>query len=286
MPSLLLQNKVTTEVIKALFLTTLLIVLFWPSLVTLVYAWEIKPQCSHGYFIVPISLWLGWKKKDELMSASVIGSYWGVVLLFSGIVLYWLAIISAFDTLANLTLMVCIAGIIIGVWGTRVFRIVLFPFLFLVFMFPIPDVIYLSMTNPLKMLASQLSAMTTQAIGIPTLQEGNLLVFANFQLEVVEACSGMRSLMTYLMLSTLLAQFSGFKIFKKIVLILCAIPIAILINVIRIALTAILSEEYGTETAMGFFHGFTGVFVFAIGFGLLLLSYKLLSLTPRRVKIA
>ena len=139
-------------------------------------------------------------------------------------------------------------------------------------MFPIPNAYYILITNPLKLMITDISAHIIQLFGIPVYQDGNLLFFANTSLEVAEACSGIRSLYSYLMLSFVFTILCKKKV-TKIVLVCSTIPLAVFVNVIRVTGTGILSHFYGAKVAQGFFHEFTGFLLFAIGFVLLFIEY-------------
>jgi len=271
------QIYYTHHLIKALVLVSLLALLYWSSILNLIYAWKIKPQCSHGYFIMPISIWLCWQRRNRWQYLTVNSSCLGFFLLLPGLFFYVISIVAVADTIANISLMLTLAGVVILTFGTAVFKAYLFPYLFLIFMFPIPDALYLSLTNPLKLFASSISTIILQAVGIPIFQDGNILQFANFQMQVVEACSGMRSLVTYLMLSTLLSNLHSNGFWKKCLLIISAIPNAFFNNIFRITGTGVLAHWYGQKAAQGFFHEFTGFITFAVGFILLLGGYKILN---------
>ena len=267
----------THHLIKALFLVSLLALLYWPVIVNLTRAWAIKPQSSHGYFILPIVIWLCWIRKDRFAGLQIRGSHLGLFLLATGLFLYILATLACTDTIANISMMLSIAGVGLATLGPAVFRAYLFPYVFLIFMFPVPDAMYVSLTNPLKLFASDVSADLLQSVGVTTYQDGNILQFSNFTMEVVEACSGMRSLITYLMLGTLLSSFLKGYFWNKCLLVFSTIPIAFFNNILRITGTGILAHWYGQKVAHGFFHGFTGLTTFVLGFFVMLGIYRLLS---------
>jgi exosortase len=127
---------------------------------------------------------------------------------------------------------------------------------------------------------TEISADIIDFIGITVYQEGNLLFFSNTQLEVAEACSGIRSLYSYIMLSCIFAMLCR-RLDKKIIMIFAAIPLAIVVNIIRVSGTGVLSHYYGEKVAQGFFHEFTGFIVFALGFILLYLIFILLNYQGR-----
>jgi exosortase len=263
--------------LKAMFLWFLLLAVYSPMLIELIQTWNNKPQSSHGFFVIPLSLWFCWQRKELAKKVMTGGSSSGTILLLIGLMIYMVGFLGRIATITNFSFMVSLSGIIISVMGYPVFKIFLFPYLFLLFMFPIPDAIYLWMTNPLKLLASDTSAALLKLFGIAVYQDGNLIQLAGFQMEVVEACSGMRSVVTYLMLGIILASFVRGSNWKKILLTFITLPIALFNNILRITVTGLLAEWYSVESAEGFFHGFTGLITFAIGFLLLLGVYKLIT---------
>jgi exosortase len=149
-------------------------------------------------------------------------------------------------------------------------------------MFPIPSSYYILITNPLKLMITDISGQIISFMGIPVFRDGNLLFFAGFELEVAEACSGVRSLYSYLMLSCLFTIMSK-RLRSKVVLLLSAIPLAIAVNIIRVVGTGILSVNYGPKLAQGFFHEFSGLVLFCIGFACLYLEFHLLSVWQAKV---
>jgi exosortase len=141
-------------------------------------------------------------------------------------------------------------------------------------MFPIPSAYYILITNPLKLIITKISTHIIYILGIPVYREGNLLFLSTTQLEVAEACSGIRSLYSYLMLACLFAFMSKNRI-SQMVLLLSTIPLAIFVNILRVTGTAILANYFGSDIAQGFFHEFTGFLLFATGFFFLFIVYYL-----------
>lgn len=255
--------------------------LYSPVLADLARAWEIKPQYSHGYLIVPIALYLAWQKRERLRELHAVPSGWGMLLIGVGVALYLLGSVARVSTVSNLSLMLNVLGIVLAIGGRRVARELLFPILFLLFMFPIPDNLYASMTAPLKLFVSGISVNVLQGLGIAVYREGNILQLPNITLEVVEACSGLRSFMSYLMLCTLFAyHLPRGRLGRKALLLLLTLPISVLINVVRIVTTGLLANRYGPDVARGFFHEFSGISLFALGFVLLGGVYLFLRRVP------
>lgn len=275
----LLNSTQRIPLVKTTVLVLALTFFYWPNIIKLIGVWEYKPQCSHGYFILPISLWLFWVRKDALAGLKLQGSVTGLILLCGGLFFHLIGSFGHFDSLVYISMMFSLAGVLIATAGMSFFRAFFFPYFFLIFMFPIPDGIYTSLTIPLKLLASDVSGDLIKAMGIPVFQDGNIIKFTNFEMEVVEACSGMRSLVTYLMLGTLIGSFLSGSFWKKCIMVIMAIPVAFLNNILRVVVTGILGHFFSSKMAQGFFHEFTGFTTFIVGFGLMLGIYSLLSRT-------
>lgn len=264
--------------IKSCILLSFLILLYFPFIVRLINAWETKPHASHGYFIIPVVIWLIWQQKGTWNKLEIRRSpYTGVILIFCGLTLYLLGLATSIDTFISVSLMLNIAAIVTLCMGKETLKEYWFPYLFLIFMFPVPDALYVNLTVPLKLIASQVSAALIRLTGQPVLLDGNLIEIVNFKMEVVEACSGLQSLMTYLMLGLLLAKQLNNKVFHSLLLIIMIIPVAMLANILRITVTGILAGYYGTEVAEGFFHEIGGVLTFVVGLTILFGLFSLLS---------
>jgi exosortase len=265
--------------IEAGVLFGVIMMLFTTQFMALIHAWDIKPQASHGYLIMPVSLWLIYKNRKELSGIEASGSSWGLALTALGCLLYIFGSIARADSITNISLIITLSGMIIGILGFKIFRLLAFPVFFLVFMFPVPDSIYVSMTAPLKLFVSSIAAYVLNISGFAVLREGNLLFMPNVSLEVVEACSGLRSLMSYLALSVLIAYFMKRKgLWRKAVLVSMTLPVSILINAMRIIITAIAANSFGEKMAQGYVHELYGIILFMFGLFILIGVYRLLDM--------
>ena len=179
--------------------------------------------------------------------------------------------------LTRVSLVGVIGGTVWFVWGQRHARILAFPILFLVLMIPLPSIIFNQIAFPLQLVASQVGETAIAAAGIPVLREGNVLHLPARTLEVAEACSGIRSLVSLLFMAIVLGYFTDLRTSGRVVLTLAAIPIAILANAARVAGTGLASEWIGPAAAEGFFHTFSGWLMIVVAFGALLLMQQLLS---------
>ena len=262
-------------------LSCLLCLLFAPAMVTLVKVWYTQEDYGHGFFVIPIVGYMLWNKRDRLKELPVRPSWAGFPILVGGSVLYVASTIAKFHTLTYLCMVAIVFGLVLFLAGWRVAREVAPQVALLVFMFPIPSAFYVQITNPLKLAVAKLSTGFVRTVGIPVLREGNLLCLPNSQMEVTEACSGIRSLYSFLMLGCIFAFSAGTGMIK-VVLILSAVPLAFFVNVVRVTGTTVLSYYYGPEVAEGYPHLMAGFVVFAIGLALFYVEYTLLDRAPFR----
>ena len=177
--------------------------------------------------------------------------------------------------------LIVLTGIVLFLLGWKHFEVLLFPITFLMFMIPIPSILLQKITFPMQLFASNVAEFSLWAMGVPVLREGNIIHLASTSLEVAEACSGIRSLISLLALGTVFAYFSKKLFWERAVLILSCFPIAILVNALRVSATGVLANYYGMSVAEGFFHGFSGYLLFLVAFALLLLLGLVLSKLSR-----
>lgn len=264
------------QIYPALLLAVSFLVLYYPVIWKLVQDWEVDPNYSHGYFIPFIAGYMAWLKRDELKRAAGRGSNWGLALVLAGLLQYFVAWVGSEYFLQGTSMIVVLLGSVIYLRGGRVGGILLVPVLYLIFMIPLPAIIWNQLAFPLALLASKAAAGVIQLLGWSILREGNILTLPNITLQVADACSGLRSLTTLLALSALLAFISSLRTWKKWVLFLVAVPAALFCNVFRLIATAFLANCFGSQMAEGFIHEFSGLVVFILGLILLLLVQALL----------
>lgn len=261
--------------IKLGVVSFLVILLFAPNILRLIHTWSTNGDYSHGFLVIPIALYLVFAKREKLLSLSPKPLWFGLPIFVVGVVTYVVSFLTRFHTLTHLSMIVILVGLLLFLTGWQITKVLLLPILFLLFMFPIPSAYYILITNPLKLIITKISTHIIHLIGIPVYREGNLLFLSTTQLEVAEACSGIRSLYSYLMLACLFAFMSKNRI-SEMVLLFSTIPLALFVNILRVTGTGILSNYFGADIAQGFFHEFTGIVLFFFGFATLFLEFHLL----------
>jgi exosortase len=172
--------------------------------------------------------------------------------------------------LTRISIIGALTGMVLFLWGWRHLRILAFPIAFLLLMIPIPAIIFNNIAFPLQLLASRFGETIMGAADVPVLREGNVLILANTTLEVAEACSGIRSLVSLLTLAIVLGYFSDRRLWVRTTVALSSIPVAVLTNGLRVAGTGIAAHKFGPAAAEGFFHEFSGWLVFVAAFALTL----------------
>ena len=239
--------------------------------------WLNSADNSHGLLVPLVSLYFAWQSRSSLKIAETTNSIWGLFIMVASFCIYLLSNLGGIAFLSRVMIVSSLAGLILFNWGPKVMKILLFPVLFLLFMVPLPESVIGSVAFPLQLFATKVSEGIIQAFSIPTYCEGNMLYFVQTQLEVAEACSGIRSVMAMAMLGVVFTYSLKNGWGKKVVLILSIIPIAMAANIVRISGTGILAHVWGDKVAQGFLHEFSGLAVFIFGLVVFFLENYLLN---------
>ncbi len=268
------------------FLAGIVFYLYYPVLLGLADDWWNDPDYSHGLLVPIISLYFIWEKREALKNLSFRPDYRGLIILLGSVSLLTLGNAGSELFLMRISLIITIAGLIIFLLGFDTLKVILFPIGFLFFMIPLPAIVFNAVAFPLQLFAAQTAAFCLQVVKIPVLREGNLIYLASSIMDVTEACSGIRSLMTLSALGTLFAYITQKTNLKRGLMMASTIPIAIFSNAFRVTGTGLLAQFVGEEAAQGFYHTFTGWLVFIVAFILLLLVGYIFSKFPDKPVIA
>lgn len=247
-----------------------LLIAYYPVFVKLVHDWDVDPNYSHGFFIPLLSLYMVWTRREKLQGLQAAPSNWGLLVLVLGLLLLFVSWIGSEYFSQGFSLLLVLWGLLLFLGGCHYFKELFLPVIYLLFMIPLPAIIWNRLAFPLSLWASRISAQMMDVFGITVLREGNVLVLPNITLQVAEACSGLRSLTTLLALSAFLAFLSPLGLKGRWVLFLSAIPIALVCNIIRLTGTGVLARHFGAPVAQGFIHEFSGWLIFILGLFFLL----------------
>lgn len=232
---------------------------------------------SHGFFVPIISAILIWQSRHRVLSAEIRPSWWGLAVVLAGLLTYVIGDYATLYVVLHLSLWVVIFGFILSLIGPRAIREITFPLLYLLTSIPLPKFLYAALSSQLQLWSSALGVGCLQMVGITAYREGNVIDLGPVQLQVAEACSGIRYLFPLTSLALLCAYFYRDRMWKRVLLVLSSLPISILVNGFRIGIVGILVELYGPQAAEGFLHLFEGWVLFMATLGLLILEMWLLS---------
>ena len=246
-----------------------------PELIT---AWGTDDNYSHGYLIPPIAAYFAWERRQKFLAAAPGSSLLGLLLVLGSVVVLALGVLGIELFLTRISLVGVLVGAVLFLFGWARLRVMLFPLALLLLMIPLPAIIFNQIAFPLQLIASQFGEAVIRAADIPVLREGNVLVLANISLEVAEACSGIRSLISLLTLAIVFGYIGDSRNWARVLIALSSVPVAVIANGGRVAGTGVAAHYYGAAAAEGFFHEFSGWLVFIVAFALMMLLHRLLVL--------
>jgi exosortase len=259
-----------------LLLLALVLVLYGRVIGSMALQWWSDPNYGHGFLVPVFAAYILWRARCRRREVLIQSSNWGLPIMLSAIGLLILGTLGSEHFTARMSLLLLLCGIVVFLFGWHVLRSVAFPIGYLVFMIPLPAIIYYQLTFPLQLLASRLGANGLIALGVPTVREGNLLILPNVTLEVVEACSGVRSLLSLLAAVVGYVYLSEPSTWKRCLLVAATVPIVIVSNGLRLVATGVLSFFFGPRVDSGLAHIGLGLAFFALAFLSILLVHRLL----------
>jgi len=232
---------------------------------------------SHGMFIPIISAVLVWQRRNRLAQSHLAPTWRGPLIVLVGLLLYIVGELATLYVIIHVSLWVIIVGLALSFLGVKTARELIFPLGYLLTSIPLPDFLYNALSSQLQLWSSSLGVGVLQAIGVTAFREGNVIDLGPVQLQVAEACSGIRYLFPLTSLALLCAYLFRDRLWKRIVLVLSALPISVFVNGLRIGIVGVLVEIYGPQAAEGFLHLFEGWVLFIATLGLLLVEMWALS---------
>ncbi len=259
--------------IQIILITAVFLAVYQKAIRMLVSDWSADPNFSHGFLIPLVALYMVWHKKNELALIPPKPALSGVGVIVLGMLVHLAGNLGSELFLMRFSMIITLSGILLYLLGFGMFKALLVPVAYLIMMIPIPAILWNQVAFPLQLFAAKLSAAAIQMINIPVFREGNILHLANTSLEVVDACSGIRSLTSLLALTGAFAFLAPLSPVKKWILFFSAIPIAVAVNVIRLTITAAMAAWIGPETAHGFLHDMSGLIIFGAALILVYLVY-------------
>src|SRR5580692_6444163 len=243
---------------------------FWDGLSRMWGWWIDAPEYSHGLLIPPIAAFLIWQQKDRLERLRFQGSWWGAGLILIGGAFLVMGELGTVYTIVQYGYVITLFGLILSFLGWPAFRLIAIPLLILLFMIPLPQFVLANLSTKLQLLSSQIGVYVIRSADISVFVEGNVIDLGGYQLQVAEACSGLRYLFPLMTLGFLMAYFYKGALWKRIFLLLSSIPITVLMNSFRVGTIGLMVEHWGIEMAEGFLHEFQGWMVFMISTFLML----------------
>lgn len=248
----------------------------------MVHVWSVNDDYSHGFLVPLVSGYFFWMAREKIFRTEANPANWGLIIVAFGVLQLLLGSLASEYFTQRTSLVVVLAGTVIFAMGWQAFVAMRLPILYLLLMVPIPAIVYDTLTIPLKLFVAKVSVKGLIMLGYPVMREGNIIILPNVTLEVADACSGLRSLMSLVALSVAFAFLFQKKAWKQWVLIFSALPVAVFTNIMRVFVTGILAKHYGRVAAEGFFHEFAGFAVFFVAMVLMALIAALLKIGEKR----
>ena len=260
------------------------VLVFGPILQYMVAHWRADANYSHGFLIAPLALYFAYERRRKLGRAAIEPSWWGLVPLVLGLVALFVGRMGVELMAMRTAFVLTLHGVVLLLLGLPIYRILFFPLTFLFLMVPLPQSVVNIIAFPLQLLAADVAVSALQALSMPVLREGNIIHLPNTQLFVAEACSGLRSLMALGTLGVVFAYFFRKRFIERVIIVASTVPIAVMVNSLRVGITGWLALRFGSEMATGTVHQTEGFFTFGLAFALLLLESRLLSALVLRLE--
>jgi exosortase len=272
-----MNSNILKKNLQPLILAGVFLLSYFPVFIIMWDKWWARDSYySHGILIPFVTAYLIWQKKDSLATIPVQRASVGWILFLCGMLLYFMSALLRINFSAGFSMLLVLYGIVLNIYGIPMTKKILFPLFFLIFMVPLPSVAIVNISFKLKLFAASIATQILNNMGLPAMQKGSIILMQHAQVIVDDVCSGLRSLISLTALGSIFAYWLDAPYWKRILLFLTTIPIAVVTNVCRVILLASISEIWGSEYASGFIHDATGFMVFVLAFIMLLAVGKLL----------
>jgi exosortase len=250
---------------------------YWPTLERVAGRWAVDARYSHGYVVPVFAFIVLWFRRDRFPSGSLRPAWWGLALVGTGTALRLFGGYFYFQWFEAVSLLPTLAGLCVLVGGWPLLRWAWPAIAFLLFLVPLPDRVENGFSQPLQQLATAASTYALQTLGVPAVSQGNVIHIEDLEIGVVEACSGLGMLFTFFALSTAVAFIIRRPVRDKVVIFLSAIPIGVLMNLLRITITGVLFSTAGADVARVVFHDLAGWLMMPLALGVLWLELRFLA---------
>jgi exosortase len=268
--------------LASLTICLLVLAVYYQVLGKLLSDWWHFPDYSHGFLVPLFAAFLVWEKRKTLFATKITPAWSGIAVMALGLVVLLLGVFGSELFLSRVSLVILLAGLVLCFGGAQLLKELRFALLVLLLAIPLPEIIYSQITFPLQILASKLASNLLPYFGVPVLREGNVIELPLMKLEVAEACSGIRSLMSLFTLAVFYGYFMEKSVWRRVVLVLASIPIAIAANAVRILGTGLCVQYWDPDKALGFFHEFSGWVIFLVSLVCLYLVHRAMNLFPAK----
>jgi exosortase len=258
----------------------LVVAVYYQVLGKLATDWWTLPDFGHGFLVPLFAAFLIWEKRETLRGVPLAPAWSGMGVIALGLVVLFLGVYGSELFLSRFSLLILLAGLTLVFGGWQLLKELRFALLVLLLAFPLPAILFNQITFPLQILASKLASELLPWFNVPVLREGNIIELPAMKLEVVEACSGIRSLMSLFTLAVFYGYFMEKSTWRRVVIVLASIPIAIAANAVRILGTGLCVQYWDPDKAMGFFHEFSGWVIFLVSLVCLYAFHHAMNLIP------
>jgi exosortase len=266
-------------------IATLLCVLYYRVGIKLVYDWYTLTDFGHGFLVPFFAAFLVWDKRKVISTTPIKQAWAGIALVVLAIAVLILGVYGVELFTARFSFVMLLTGLVWTFFGWPMVRELRFPLLVLILAIPFPAIVFNQITFPLQLFASRIASEILPMLGVPVLLDGNVIQLPVMPLEVAEACSGIRSLMSLFTLAVFYGYFLERTTSRRVILALASIPIAVTANVFRIVGTGLCVQYWDPDKALGFFHEFSGWVMFVISLGCLYLVHRVMRLiSPVKAK--